>query len=155
MILSPDSLLTDNLGNYTWSKENLRKAWNHVWIEFSYVLTKRFRKLVLMIGLPASGKTTWLETNRENDVLYVDATFIDPTWRSPFIQKAQERGIPVEAIVLDTPLDIILQRNRERPVGRSPEESSLLDWYKKLNTDPPTLNEGFSKVSLIQYNKNS
>ena len=111
-------------------------------------------RLVILVGLPASGKSTWLKRNRlpalsSDDVrelltgdptnqsinrlvfrtlrqlaqaradagaavTYIDSTALTHWERRCWIQFAQLRAWPVEAIFFDTPLEECLRRNARR-----------------------------------------
>lgn len=139
----------------------------------------------LTIGLPASGKSTWLrdhhvealstdhlrvlllddihdqsnpalihETCRyllevrlclSRPVTYVDATNLVAEYRRPFLRTAQAHGATVEALWFDTPLEVCLERNRARQ--RRVPEDVIREMAARL--DPPTLEEGFGRVTRI------
>lgn len=149
MILSPDHYLYDDQGNYLWSEDRLQRAWSRVTQELPFLLLSgRFKKVVFMVGLPGSGKSTWLEFFEQKDILYLDATFIYQGWRTPLVKIISKYGIPMEALVFQTPWETILKRNQDRPSGRAPNEETLKEWFDHLHSNPPTKAEGFEKISL-------
>jgi predicted kinase len=152
MILSPDKYLLDDQGNYLWSRDRVGRAWAKVTYEAPYLLwTKFYKRLVLMVGLPASGKSTWLEAHDEKDTLFVDATFVDASQRKPFVKMAQKYGIPVDVVVMDTPFEVVLSRNALRPPNRKPDPATLEEWCQRLLKSPPSQEEGFRQVLVVPY----
>jgi predicted kinase len=138
-------------------------------------------KVVLLVGLPGSGKSTWAQGKptlssdhmREllaDDVLdqsvhkavfaairhllrvriklgrsttYVDATHLSPWERRPYLRM---KGVRVEAVYFDTPLEECKRRNRSRP-RRVPEEA--MD-RMAARLVPPTRAEGFARVARVR-----
>lgn len=81
MIISPDDYLTDLDGVYRWSPARVKAAWEHArsglhdavrWSEPS--------KVIVVCGIPASGKSTWIRENREPNTVYFDAC-LDLPWK--------------------------------------------------------------------------
>jgi len=153
MILSPDHYLYDKDGNYVWTRERSDEAWARVRYEADYLLfLGRYKALCLMVGLPGAGKSTYLRDGNfqnQEETLYLDATFVYPEWRQDFVEMACKHNIPIQALVVNTPLEVIQERNRQRPEGRAPSEEKLQEWHQALQERPPTKDEGFSLVVTI------
>jgi predicted kinase len=146
MIISPDAELLTEDGTYLWTPERCNEAWRVSKEKFAVLLSLQVKpgKVVLLVGTPASGKSTWLEENYSNVNLYVDATFDLPFKRKPWIDGATEAGVPVEVVWLDTPLSVCLDRNCRRPENRIVPEEVLRAMYHKICSAPPTPAEGVS-----------
>jgi predicted kinase len=80
-------------------------------------------------------------------VTYVDATHLTPRERAPYIRLGARYGCPVEAVFFDVPLEVCRERNRSR--DRVVPEEALKRMALKLK--PPTLEEGFSGITVIAY----
>lgn len=152
-VISPDHHLTDpTTGLYEWSVERVRAAWVRSTSELDEaLLAGGVSKVVLMVGIPASGKTTWLSRNAEPGVVYFDATFKDARARRPIVAVARRYGVPVEAVVMATPLDEAIRRNETRTPDRRVPEEVLRRMYRDLTGGGmPTVGEGFRRVVLVR-----
>jgi predicted kinase len=147
--------------------------------------------VVLAIGLPGSGKTTWFRrrgvTPLSSDLLrnilfddveeqryqglvfstlrsllrarliarmpwnYVDATNLSVHERRQWIKMAKSFGYEVQAVFFDVPLDVCLDRNRQR--DRSVSEEVMRRMAEKLK--PPVFEEGFAKITLVRVKSTS
>ena len=142
--------------------------------------------VVLAIGLPGSGKTTWFRrrgvTPLSSDLLrnilfddveeqryqglvfstlrsllrarliarmpwnYVDATNLSIHERRQWIKMAKSFGYEVQAVFFDVPLEVCLDRNRQR--DRSVSEDVMRKMGEKLK--PPAFEEGFAKITVVR-----
>jgi predicted kinase len=142
--------------------------------------------VVLAIGLPGSGKTTWFGrrgvTPLSSDLLrnilfddveeqryqglvfstlrsllrarliarmpwnYVDATNLSIHERRQWIKMAKSFGYEVQAVFFDVPLEVCLERNRQR--DRSVSEDVMRKMAEKLK--PPVFEEGFAKITVVR-----
>ena len=142
--------------------------------------------VVLAIGLPGSGKTTWFRrrgvTPLSSDLLrnilfddveeqryqglvfstlrsllrarliarmpmnYVDATNLSIHERRQWIKMAKSFGYEVQAVFFDVPLEVCLDRNRQR--DRSVSEDVMRKMAEKLK--PPAFEEGFAKITVVR-----
>ena len=142
--------------------------------------------VVLAIGLPGSGKTTWFGrrgiTPLSSDLLrnilfddveeqryqglvfstlrsllrarliarmpanYVDATNLSIHERRQWIKMAKSFGYEVQAVFFDVPLEVCLERNRQR--DRSVSEDIMRKMAEKLK--PPVFEEGFDKITVVR-----
>ena len=142
--------------------------------------------VVLAIGMPGSGKTTWFRrrgvTPLSSDLLrnilfddveeqryqglvfstlrsllrarliarmpwnYVDATNLSVHERRQWIKMAKSFGYEVQAVFFDVPLEVCLDRNRQR--DRSVSEEVMRKMAEKLKA--PAFEEGFAKITVVR-----
>ena len=79
-------------------------------------------------------------------VTYVDATSLTRKDRKFLLQIARHYGCRAEALFFDTPLEVCLERNRNRQ--RIVPEDVIRMMAAKLK--PPTTEEGFALVTVIK-----
>lgn len=143
-------------------------------------------KIVLLVGLPGSGKSTYARALGVNavssdeirrmladdaaiqtihrkvfatvrylihqrldlgrPVTYVDATNLTVKDRRPYIKLGQLRNCAVEAVFFDVPLEICIERNRQR--SRIVPENALRDMAARFI--PPSLSEGFTHIETVR-----
>lgn len=150
MIISPDHFRYDADGRYDPTSAASQRAWASTQARAQALLTDpRFRGLTLLVGVPGAGKSTWLTCSAQHDQVYVDATFLSPASRRPFLDLAANSAKPIRAVFLDTPLEECLRRNAERPQGRRVPESTMFRYFRNLV--PPDLEEGFAEVTRLTY----
>ncbi len=137
--------------------------------------------VVVLVGLPASGKSTWaagkpvlssdamraLLAGDERDqsihkevfaairyllkerirlgrpVTYVDATHLTPWERAPY---KRLKGVRLEAVFFDTPLEVCKARNRAR--ARVVPDEVIDRMAAKLVK--PARDEGFRKITVVK-----
>lgn len=152
LIVSPDSYVYTESGRYAWSPKRVKEAWRKSYAALKKALaTGRYRRLVLMVGIPASGKSTWLTRNHRKDSIYFDATFTSTHAREPVVQIGKAAGVQVDAVIMNTPLDVCLERNKCRPADRRVPDEVIERMTNTLIGDIPTKREGFDNIEVVTY----
>ena len=141
---------------------------------YDSLLTTMPYEVVVMVGMQASGKSTYARSqlaqhrlvskdllrnnsNRQRRQLQLleralqagEAVVVDNTNpavedRQPLIEMARKWGAPVRAVFVDTPREICWERNAAREGDARVPEVGLKVVHSRLQ--PPTLEEGFDEV---------
>lgn len=151
MLVSPDAHLMTPEGLYHWTQERVLRAWELSRREYSEALASgSYKKVVLMMGAPGSGKSTWYSKNKQQGVLYFDAVFKNPKSREAFVRQARRLNLPVEVVWLDTPLEECLRRNSLRTPDRKVEEGIVKGMWETIQKFPPDpRREGFTLIRVV------
>lgn len=156
MIICPDNFRTRDDGLYDSSADASERAWNETYAAIVGALVTTPARVVLLIGLPGSGKSTWaygrqcyLDGETLTEVI-VDATFSRRIERAPVIQMAAQRRIPVDAVVFLTPLLECMSRNATRSPDRRVPFSAIARMDENLRRDPVLLDEGFRTITAVR-----
>lgn len=112
MIVCPDDMVASRGG---WSPKTVKAAWRDtetVWdLE---TRSGRFKRAVIMVGLPGSGKSTTAKTIDDEDTLILDSTMTVKSRREKFARVAIANGTPVCYVFLDTDKETCKERQKGR-----------------------------------------
>lgn len=150
MLISPDNFLLDPDGEYVWTPERLFVAWNmtHDAIKASVANHDR---IVLLCGLPGSGKSTWLASHYNEDIVWVDATLTKRKLRKGLAKFCREVGYKrVSLVVFQTPEAICRERNDVRVGIRRVCEDHLTPMIAQMKI-LPTVEEGFDDIEFVVH----
>jgi hypothetical protein len=149
-VISHDAYLYDDHGNYSWTPERFAQAHSYAMEAYQDALrNRRFQKVVLLMGLPGAGKSTYLRTHQDPKTIFIDETLTTPEKRKPLIELAARYGKEIEIVWVDTPYELCCERSKTRGDRDIPEE-----WMNaraaELRAHPPDLHEGVHKVRIIR-----
>ena len=103
MIIESDQQLYEN-GRYYWTPQRAVAAWSQCLQQLTPALASgKYRLLMMLIGIPGSGKSTYASANDRPDMIIFDGTFVDATRRSRVTAAARAAGVPVIAVWLVLP----------------------------------------------------
>ena len=146
MVLSPDDYLIGPDGTYAWSEARVKAAWKRTLAEVEAALPTH-ATLILLVGYPASGKSTWMRHRHVEGAVCVDATFVSRKRRAPFLALGVEYGKPVHAVHFTTPFAECLRRNALRTPDRSVPLRAMTRMRDAFETPFPS--EGFASVTEV------
>jgi bifunctional polynucleotide phosphatase/kinase len=132
------------------------------------------KEVIIMIGYPGSGKTTIckdifekhnyhivsgdiLKTSSKmikdaikhiNNSIVFDSTAGTKEKRQEFIQFAKKYNLPVRAIWIQTPMDISMERNKQRALITGSKIPDVVYYVYRKNFEEPIEEEGFSLVKV-------
>lgn len=149
MVLSPDDRLVGPDGRYLWTPSRVYAAWLACLDDLELALPDA-QVLILMVGLPGAGKSTWLREHMVAGPIYFDATLTDPRTRRGLFVAARRYERPVDVVWLDTAEAVCRERNGARPAERRVPDDVISGMAAALQRAPPTLQEGFRSVLRLQ-----
>jgi predicted kinase len=139
-------------GKYSWSPSNVKKAWRtaeRLFREALFESNPKPERVVLLMGIPAAGKTTWISHNEMPNRVYFDATLDSPGKRRPWIRLAEQAGVKCELVYVQTPLEVCLERNIRRSKERRVPDETMRRMAKNMADSPPSVREGFTAVHFV------
>ncbi len=152
-ILCPNSELYED-GAYRWSAKKIATAWNKAYQKLGKELSEiEGGRLLMVVGLPSSGKSTYLNMEADNleyDVIF-DGGFITRISRAAVLNLCVGAGWEVDAVLVDTPPQVSSARNKKN----YNRQRVPLGLFSKLTEtlEEPSEAEGFSEVFRVSMNK--
>ena len=145
VIISPDNYRIIR-GEYIFDPATEVTVWGKAYAAVSECLS-RHATLVVLVGLPRSGKSTWARANDTDELCIFDATSTSVLRRRELCSKVRGGGKTI-AVFFDTPFDVCLERNKLRPRGPLPDQL-MAGMRDKLTR--PTMAEGFWQVITVHH----
>lgn len=110
---------------------------------------RRFEQVIMMVGIPGSGKSSYARAADRENVVVLDSTFVEPERRWQILQMARQYNVPVMAVWMDTEWDVCVQRNAKRPEDRRVPVEVMQAMYQRLFDERPREEEGFGEVRRV------
>lgn len=142
-VVSPDAFRTVG-GRYKMgSKAHENEAWANAYKKLDELLSRKLKmRLYVLVGLPCSGKSTWVEQGTvatDRHPVIFDATNLTSVDRSRFVHSLSRfTDLPKVCVYLDTDMEIIRERNRTlRTSGKQMTDDDLTMLHSKLEKPDP------------------
>lgn len=154
-VFNPDHYL-ETLGGRVFSQSRNADAWRLTLLALEAALTRSGPKarLLLVVGMQAAGKTTWIEQHRgagdDNGCLYFDAALPRRVHRAPILALAARNGVPVSAVWVRASVEQALARNALRRADHQVPRESIDAVAAAF--EPPCRSEGFVEVVEVTGN---
>lgn len=147
MHINPDHYLEIN-GERLWTIERNLIAWQKCFTDLKNELMNNHknRDVYILVGCQASGKSTWAKHHllkHENDIVF-DAILVKKSERQPILELVHKFNKTSIAVCFTTPLEVCIQRNRQRVQDQMVNEQALRNVYLAL--EMPTYEEGFNQM---------
>lgn len=128
--------------------------------------------VVVMVGPPGSGKSTWAEESEGRTRLLeptpvcedwsatrvqpkrrvvLDACHADHQRRRQLVKRIRAAGKHPVAVWMRTPLRECLRRNAERIGQRRVPDHKVREQHHAIQSRPPMMNEGWAEVIAVPY----
>jgi bifunctional polynucleotide phosphatase/kinase len=128
-------------------------------------------EVVIMVGYPASGKTTIAkdlgyhrvdgdalktasamikdaEKHVSSESIVFDSTAGTAAKRAEFVKFAQKHDLPVRVFWVQTPIDVAMERNKQRAAAGGPKVPDVVFYVFRKKFESPSADEGFSIVKI-------
>jgi len=146
LIVSADDFRVNEHGIYQHDGDLGVIAWRMAEQVFTELLPTVDR-VVALAGTPGAGKTTWVSTNKESGVLYLDSTLSRRRRRREVCDIAQAAGKEISCVFLHPELEVCLARNRSR--GRQVPDEIIRRVHHRMAVCPPAVDEGWASVVVV------
>lgn len=148
-IINPDDVL-NTPGGRVWTPERNAEAWARSYEALEQALAHASRdvRVIVVCGVQGAGKTSWIASQAPTmPVIYFDAALPGARHRAPIVATARRHRNPIDAVWIDTPLEIAIERNARRAADTIVPLSSLLAVAKQF--EAPAVSEGFDRVLTV------
>lgn len=146
--INPDDFLETFAGRF-WTAERNEEAWrlSYEALERVLGLASGPMRVVVVCGLQGAGKSTWIASQPAlPSTIYFDAALPGVRHRAKVINIAKRLGSAVEAVWIDTPLDVAIERNASRTPDKMVPTAAIVAVAKQF--EKPTVAEGFNHVAV-------
>jgi len=146
--INPDDFLETPEGRY-WTPERNEEAWrlSYAALERVLELAPASVRVVVVCGIQGAGKSTWIAAQPASpSTIYFDAALPGARHRAKVISIAKRLGSAVEAVWIDTPLDVAIERNAARTPDKMVPTPAIIAVAEQF--EEPTVAEGFDHVAV-------
>lgn len=149
-IISPDHFLFED-GKYVWTPQRVKEAWAKAHHELKLSLAMDdVKNLMLVCGIPASGKSSWLLKQPEDpQTVFFDATLTNKKTRKQLIKIAETAKANVSIAVFNTDFDTCVSRNNARSEDRKVPQTILERMHRHFEKGPPDMSEGYACMFFV------
>lgn len=156
-VVSPDNFRTVDGRYKLGSKAQENEAWENAYKKLDELLSRKLKmRLYILVGLPCSGKSTWVEEGTvatDRHPVIFDATNLSSTDRSRFVHSLSRfTDLPKVCVYLDTDMEIIRERNRTlRTAGKQMTDDELTLLRAKLEKPDPYEETWIDELIMVRY----
>ena len=148
VVIRPDDLLPQGPGR--WTRETVGQAWAEAHRRLRAALADpAVLEVVVLIGVPGAGKTTWSSGQDRPRAVAFDAVFADPRRRAAIARRIVAAGKVATAVYVRTPLGECLRWNADRPAWRRVPEAFMRRVARQLLQWPPRRAEGWTRIETV------
>jgi hypothetical protein len=146
--INPDAFLQTD-GGRVWTPERNAEAWRRSFEALDSALERgEASRVIVVCGLQGAGKSTWIDQQPDTkSVIYFDGALPGARHRKPIIEIARKHHAKIEAVWINVPLALALERNASRSPDQIVPEESIRSVASRF--EPPSIEEGFENVSVV------
>ncbi len=148
--INPDDFLETPEGR-VWTPERNEEAWrlSYAALERALELSPALMRVVVVCGIQGAGKSTWIASQPASpSTIYFDAALPGVRHRAKIISIARRLGSAVDAVWIDTPLSLAIERNATRTSDKMVPTSAIIAVAGQF--EEPTAAEGFDHVAVYK-----
>ncbi len=156
-VVSPDNFRAVG-GRYKFgSKAHENEAWGNAYKKLEELLSRKLKmRLYILVGLPCSGKSTWVEEGvvaTDRHPVIFDATNLTGVDRYRFVHTLSRfKDLPKVCVYFDTDMEIIRERNRTlRTSGKQMTDDDLTLLHSKLEKPDPYEESWIDELIVVRY----
>lgn len=156
-VVSPDNFRTVGGRYKLGSKAHQNEAWDNAYKQLEELLSRKLKmRLYLLVGLPCSGKSTWVEEGTvatDRHPVIFDATNLTNVERYRFVHSLSRfTDLPKVCVYFDTDMEIIRERNRMlRTAGKQMTDDDLTLLHAKLEKPDPYEETWIDELIVVRY----
>jgi predicted kinase len=148
--INPDDFLETPEGR-VWTPERNEEAWrlSYAALERALELSPALMRVVVVCGIQGAGKSTWIASQPASpSTIYFDAALPGVRHRAKIVSIARRLGSAVDAVWLDTPLSLAIERNAARTTDKMVPTPAIIAVAGQF--EEPTVAEGFGHVAVYK-----
>jgi predicted kinase len=146
--INPDDFLETADGR-VWTPERNAAAWQAAYAALEEAIGRAPPPVgvVIVCGPQGAGKSTWIAARPPSpSTIHVDAALPGARHRAPIIAIAQRLGCAVDAVWIDTAVDVAIARNAARPADKVVPVAAIRSVAAQFEV--PTMAEGFDRIAI-------
>lgn len=156
-VVSPDNFRTVGGRYKIGSKAQENEAWGKAFKKLEELLSRKLKmRLYVLVGLPCSGKSTWVEEGTvatDRHPVIFDATNLTSVDRSRFVHSLSRfTDLPKVCVYFDTDMEVIRERNRTlRTAGKQMTDDDLTLLHSKLEKPDPYEEMWIDELIVVRH----
>ena len=139
------------------SKAHENEVWANTYKKLEELLSRKLKmRLYVLVGLPCSGKSTWVEEGTvatDRHPVIFDAMNLTSVDRYRFVHSLSRfTDLPKVCVYLDTDMEVIRERNRTlRTAGKQMADDDLTMHHSKLEKPDPYEEAWIDELIVVRH----
>jgi AAA domain len=156
-VVSPDAFRVVGGRFKMGKKAHENEAWADAYKKLEELLCRKLKmRLYVLVGLPCSGKSTWVEEGTvatDRHPVIFDATNLTSLDRSRFVHSLSRfTELPKVCVYFDTDMEVIRERNRTlRTAGKQMTDNDLTLLHSKLERPDPYEETWIDELIVVRH----